>query len=95
MKIRIETPEEDKQIVLADCEPGELVKLENGLICLVVQSLGVVSDTYTSKGLAAVWLKDKGAEMCKAFAEDMIPGRGCRRIAERLGKLVVEEGYGR
>jgi hypothetical protein len=90
MKIRVEKTEEDKQIALADCEPGELVRLADGAICLVVKSVGAVIGLYRSEGVAAVWLRNDGAEMCTGLAEDMISGKGPQRIVERLGLLVVE-----
>jgi hypothetical protein len=89
MKIRIEKPEEDS-IKLRDCEPGELVRLADGSVCLVVDAAGIVNGRYIDGGNAAVWLKDGWVQMYYSYFVAMKSGKGPYRIVERLGKMTVE-----
>jgi hypothetical protein len=90
MKIRIEQTDKDSSIKLRDCKAGELVRLADDSVCLVVDAAGVVDDCYTDGGNAAVWLEDDSVQMCESLSDDMISGEGPQRIVERLGKLTVE-----
>jgi hypothetical protein len=91
MKIRIEKTDEDS-IKLRDCKAGELVRLADNSVCLVVDALGVVRDDFVDGGLAAVWLKDGCVQMCAGLSEDMISGEGsyrCVRMCNGLSEDMI------
>lgn len=78
-----------KQILLKDCEAGDIVEMQDGERALIVGDGGIVDGEYTSGGLAAVWLPSNGdhVQMCKGIADGMIKGeRGSCivRIVEKL-----------
>ena len=95
IKIRIENADKEEGLVLTDCELGEVVRLNEGTIGLVVENFGALyADCMVAGGLSLVSLHaGSGAAGPKVSRPDIrgaVMGGGALRIVEKLGKLRID-----